>query len=365
MPVDRKMLAKAVLAGGILLGAAGLGLKFHGGAGIRERPVSLSAGAVSGNRPPAAGVDAGEKAVITGPGPAETDGNPDGGIAESVGYDREIMRDLDRKAAQDLGIREILRREKEFFSEEDRCYRASPRYEEIAAEIRQAALSALAERGIDPRETEKVMEAARQELDLFWNAGGPTVPGACRYAYVARAMLEETAGKTEPSFAVLEALKETITSANPNYFLDGDRNGYALDPLQDVLDRQKRVVESGGHPVDSTAFYAIYDWITVTAMKNGRTRGTESGWQWLLDNAEKGGWKVLVPDLNRGLESTTRNARFGFNPSVYREPVDEKEKFLAIRRLPSFSGSSRQARKAKLNVWEAEGDRARVIRSPR
>ncbi len=275
--------------------------------------------------------------------------------AETLNSEQRIFQDLDREILREQRNLSDLKAGRNYFQQEDAAYRRLPRFEEIREEIRGEALRILAEQRISAGETEKVLAAAGAELELFWKEGGLDSPEAFRHGLIARAMAEEAVREGGTTFAALETLKETITSANPDYFADKKPNEYALNLLGDVLQKQKEIVIGGGHPVDAAAFYAFFDWIEVRQLQ-GKSEDTVPAWQWLLDNAGQGGWQVFLPVMREGIEAAARGQRVYFNAYVYPGRIADRDRYIARRRLPSFPGASPVARKVKANVWE-EGNK--------
>ncbi len=270
------------------------------------------------------------------------------------------------KAENELRIKQREEERRRLAENEDAIYRVQPKYEDMAPEIKKEALALLAEKMISAEDKEAVMELVRRELDDFWKEGGLSSPEAYRHGYLARAMMDELIGKSGGSFAALDMLKETVSTANILFFADGKNNEYATGLLLDIAGRQKELIDRGAQPLNPDAFYAILDWTNLVARKSERKEDSLPGWKWLLDNSAAGGWSPLDPILKKAAEETGKGKLVGFFPYEWKNVGDreyDREDLRRCRRLPSFKGSTPEIRSARMNLWETPGKRVRWHRA--
>ncbi len=277
--------------------------------------------------------------------------------------------------------------------EEDRVHRTMPKYLDIRDEMLAKADEML--RSVASSSLEVVLALSRKELDAFWDKGSFSSAEAYEHGYLARAILELTMDEHGESFEFLSALRNTINTMT--MFSYADRQDRAerlaesladLEVLWSILEKQTEMVFSNEVEPSIEAMLAVCDWVRYTKMgKKGRTRG----WQWLVDNAERGRWARIRPLLEEGLEGSKNGRRcpqglyilrkldfrnnrkwerYSADPERYLKnhksiPEQEEKNFLEMtelftrhqrRVLPSLKGSREFQRRSR-GIWEPEFDK--------
>jgi hypothetical protein len=268
----------------------------------------------------------------------------------SAAAQKEIDREL--RAAQ------IANDQNAFWKVEDSVYARVPRYAEVESQYRTLAEATYRSRGLTPVDVTAVRDFARAELDVFWDKGSLSSPEGYGHAYLARAVLEIAVEKNPEDFWLLSDLKEAISSASPFWFADKrpSFNPQAYEELWPIVDKQKKLVDAGKVPLSPQAMLAMYDWVSLVGPATGNPKAAVDGWQWLVDNADTGGWGKMKELFGRGLSVAKEGSPF--NTNLYAYPgdlvngmLDTSEITKHARRLESLKGSRKYREKA-VPVWE-------------
>jgi hypothetical protein len=163
------------------------------------------------------------------------------------------------------------------------------RYDSVRSVVRADAEEML-ER-IEPQDTKAILKAADAELQAFWDKGGLLSSDAHDHGYLARAILETALESDPDNFTLLFRLTESVAAMTPSIKY---RESSEIAPL---LDRIKKGVMSGEVAVCEEAMRAMYAWTLVNCTSGKDPADAVPVFQWLVDNAEKGGWSKVGSGL--------------------------------------------------------------------
>lgn len=200
---------------------------------------------------------------------------------------------------------------------QDAAHRATPKYREIREEMLPKAEEMLS--AIDESDLPAVLDLSQKELDAFWDLGGLSEPAAYEHGYLARAILESTMDEHGQNFEFLSMLREAINTMTIMGYREYTAESRAacreetltqLSYIWPVIDKQAEMLFSGQVEPSIEGMLVTLDWV-----KNTPFVGEDStrGWQWLIENAEEGGWTKILPFLRKGL-AETKNGRQGYYP---------------------------------------------------
>jgi hypothetical protein len=332
----------AVVVGALLLG----GIVYLRRAASPERPANVRRTAA---RPPAV---PGKVAAVT---------HSTGASPEALGRDRTTGLGQD-KLGQMVRTATVTEPTQEgklaYWKKEDEVLTRMEDYEKVRDRMRAKAEELVQRNSLRWADTDQIVALAQEELDRFWQAGSLVSPQAYESGYLARAVMEIAAEKDPDNFRLLDALKETINSTTPYFLADYTRNPKAYEALWPIVDRQRQLVLSGKHPVDIMAYDAMVDWAWLALGKRG-PKETTVAWEWLVENAEKGGWTSNMKLLRGGVNLSRQGIKFGFNQFIDRmgdDPMDNIVRYAHGRRLPSLKGSKYR----RSHVVRASSVRART-----
>jgi hypothetical protein len=232
-----------------------------------------------------------------------------------------------------------------------------PKYNAIEKSAREKAARSVSAEPMGWKDTKAVLEIAQRELDLFWDSGSLISPEAYEHGYVARAILEMALEYHPDDFSLFHSLVEVINSTNPLLFADYQENTEVLNMVWPILERQRELVESGKVEPSPMAFDAMYDWALVAVKRSGKPEDSIPAWEWLLKNAQAGGWDAISDICKRGLQAAKDGIRYGGNIYVEIEVEGQADRTMNIeakagRRLMSLKGS-KERREIIIPVWEA------------
>jgi predicted esterase len=203
------------------------------------------------------------------------------------------------------GIEDWLRRGEEYARSEDRMRASMPQYESVRERVRAKAIDML--KGVKPGDTDGVLALADTELQQFWDRGGLVSKDAYEYGYLARAILEAAREKDGENFMLMLRLGESIGA------MSRWRHKELIRDAGPLLEKMKEQVMSGKVRPSPDAMSAMYDW-TVCNFKSGKN-ASDAGpvLQWLVDNAQRGGWPKVKTYFEAGLENAKKNEGFVTN----------------------------------------------------
>ena len=296
--------------------------------------------------PETEGIDGGDQGQAA-EAPPEFDLDVDMALAEETLS--ELAEDTVQKAEREVEKTEILGTIEDYHRVEDEVYASVEKYDDVKDRMKEAAAAQLDARAIALEDTPALLEAAREELDIFWEAGGLASAAAYENGYLARAMVELALEGGADNFELLSMQREAISSTVPLYFAGYQVNENASSVLWPILEKQRELIISGKVPLSSEAMLAMYDWTS-----EARTESAVAGWEWMVENADACGWSKMTPALERGLQVARAGGGFGTN--LYAWPAQSREEHLKIlatfsRGLPSQKGS-REYREKAIRVWE-------------
>lgn len=318
------------------------------GAGVpaTEPAPSSQAPLEAAEAPETEGIDGGDQRQAA-PSPPEFDLDVDMALAEETLS--ELVEDIAQKAEREVQKTEILSTIEDYHRAEDEVYARVEKYDDVKDRMRQAAIAELDARAIALEDTQALLEAAREVLDVFWEAGGLASAAAYENGYLARAMVELALEGGAEDFELLSMQREAVSSTVPLRFAGYQVNENASSVLWPILQKQRELIISGKAPLSSEAMLAMYDWTS-----EARTESAVAGWEWMVENADACGWSKMKPVLEKGLQVTRAGGNFGTN--LYAWPARSRQEHLKIlatfsRGLPSQKGS-REYREKVIRVWE-------------
>lgn len=248
------------------------------------------------------------------------------------------------------------------WEKQDEVYNTEPKYEDIKEAMLDEAAAMLNTESIALEDTDTILSLMQSQIDLFWDADALAAADAYEHAYLARAIAELALEDSPDHFQLLAMLREAIGASMPMVFAGGQPNRDLFEAQWPILERQKKLIESGKIPPSPEALDAMIDWV-ITA-PNTADAGEEAavpGWKWLVDNAEAGGWQRLKGGFQQGLASAEMGGSFMMNVYVFSPPKEQSVEpgraealfTLHARRLPSLKGS-KERRAGLVGVWEAK-----------
>jgi hypothetical protein len=252
-----------------------------------------------------------------------------------------------------------------YWRQEDAVLAKAPRYEDLRDQLRRKAADLLAQESITWEDTSRTAALAQNVLDDYWAKGSLMSPAAYESGYLARAILETALERNPNDFLLLDALREAVDATCPYYFADYRKNHYALDALWPIVEGQKQMLLQGRHPPDLLAFDAMYAWIAVVVGRTRDTRNAITGWKWLLENADKGGWSKVKPDLKMGLANAENGMPTGFNIYIERlghDALATQSFFAHGRRLFTLRGS-KYRRSHSVRYWDSKRPLSTTIKT--
>lgn len=253
------------------------------------------------------------------------------------------------------------------WEKQDEVYSTVPRYEDVKEATLDEAAAMLDTESIALADTDAVLNLMQSQIDMFWDAGALAAADAYEHAYLARAIAELALEDSPDHFQLLAMLREAIGASMPMLFAERQTNGRKtnrdfFEAQWPILERQKKLIDSGKIPPSPEALDAMIDWVvTAPITSGGGEEAAVPGWKWLVDNAEAGGWQRLKGGFQHGLACAEEGTGFMMNVYIF-SPAKEHgsepgraEALLTLhaRRLPSLKGG-RERRAGLVGVWEAQ-----------
>lgn len=236
------------------------------------------------------------------------------------------------------GMEEIWRAQDEIIS-------TWPDYSDLTEQLYEELLLKLK---IDGLTDEQLMVTAVALREKFWAAGGCLSKISYPYGYAARLLLESAHLANPEDMTVTDELVETILSVEPVWKCQADsdervRNIALRDKLIELRGAQfeqiKRELEEGRTPIWED-FVRVNDLASLLGIA-GDFESAQDVAEWLIREAERGGWSAYLEPLGNMRTNFNEGKRFGYNISVARK-VDFPEAFRYGRRLPSFKGPQKR-----------------------
>ncbi len=264
---------------------------------------------------------------------------------EPVGADQVDI--LDVNGINLLGVKRMepgqsvhLSDMKEICNTQDRIVATWPGYDRVRDKL---ALELSEKLGINDLSQEQVKATAVALRERFWKEGGCLSETSYPYVYAARLLLEDLHQQTPNDLAVTDELVETLQSAEFIFSYDRDtdelhRNTALLQRLTELRSLQFEQIQrerDSGRAVDWCDFVRVNDLAFLYSKVDFDMALIAA--QWLLDNAEAGGWTAYLQPLKDMHEHFTQGQRSGFNIYAHTN-TSYPEEFRYSRRMSSFKG---------------------------
>jgi len=271
-------------------------------------------------------------------------------VATQIDHDIEDhlnaeMKAHDEKIREQFLRAEIAKRAEDFqaqmrpiWEREDATLRTMPAYSDVESVFSDRAVATVAEAGIDWQNSERIQELVQQHVNAFWEKDGLLAPTAYEDAYLARAITERALEYNPDSFELLDSLRDVLGATHVLYSADGVSYDLHVGELWDASERQRRVMLADKRAPDFDGYCLMHDWILLATIRSPSQE--HEGWQWLIDNADTGGWQSQLDTLRKGREGSSDDNRMIMgSPYVPKEKPDAKEQAFRSRRLVSYRGS--------------------------
>lgn len=241
---------------------------------------------------------------------------------------------------------------KAYWAKEDEVLASVAKYEDVKDAMRVKAAEML--KGVDAADTKAIVALAQGEIDAFYDSGSLIEPASYEHGYLARAIMELAVEKDPENFELLTDLKEAIGTTLPIHNSEYHPNDAATEALWPVVEKQKELIFAGRVPPSPEAMLAVFDWCSLVVRKTHDTKAQLEGWQWLVDNADAGGWPKVKPMFEKAVECAKQGTNWGMNLYAYPggPDMDEYARVMRVnwRGLESRRGS-REYREKAVKVW--------------
>ncbi len=237
-----------------------------------------------------------------------------------------------------LGRNEILRAQDEIVG-------TWPDYSDVREPLHKELSEKLDLSDLSDRQLLATAIALREQ---FWEAGGCLSKTSYPFGYAARILLESAHNKNPEDMTVTDELVETIQSVELAYKYGANvgetiRNIALRDNLMELRSAQfgqiKRELEKGRSPVWED-FVRVND-LAVLLSRAGDFESAQAVTEWLIKEAERGGWSAYLAPLEGMLRNFNEGKGFGYNINVATK-VGFPEESRYGRRLPSFRGPKKR-----------------------
>lgn len=195
---------------------------------------------------------------------------------------------------------------------------------------------------------EQLLVTAVALREKFWEAGGCLSKISYPYGYAARLLLESAHIGNPEDMTVTDELVETIQSVELTWKYEASsdekiRNIALQNTLEELrmaqFEQIKRELEEGQMPTWED-FVRVND-LAILLGRAGDFKSAQDAAEWLIQQAEQGGWSAYMEPLKNMQRNFNEGERFNYNISVARK-VDFPEEFRYARRLPSFRGPKKR-----------------------
>ena len=245
-----------------------------------------------------------------------------------------------------------------FWQAEDEVLRKMPLYDTVRDQYRAEAEAAIAVRGAAGADA--LLALAQRELDAFWDDGSLSSRDSYPHGYLARAILELAVENDPDNFRLLYGLAEAITTTMPAEYPSFHPNKDAAIAVWPPLNKMKELIMSGRVEPSPDAMLVMYDWAHAAPLVGVPIEDTVSVCQWLVDNADNGGWANMKGIFTVGRDSAKDGKMWAAyirvlpqSPnSLYGDSSDEDKpiEWANARRLALCRGSKAWREKA-VPVW--------------
>jgi hypothetical protein len=214
----------------------------------------------------------------------------------------------------------------------------------IYAEVRESLLQSLSEQfDVNDLSADELVKRGLEFRQQFWDAGGCNSATSYRAGYSARILMEIAHQKSPDDLNITDELAEAIQSVEYMFRYDENlgrrkRNTTFFDEMRQLRSEQyeqiKKNIQAGQEPTWAD-FVRVNDLVHIEDL----TKNTEpalNALEWLIQNAEKGGWQAYIEQLNRKRKCIEKDVYHGF--PIFTDGKDEVEEARYLRRFPSFKG---------------------------
>lgn len=278
------------------------------------------------------------------------------GLVDSRGNgtsDDPLLCDMP-KAIEDEQVHRIetLATVDRIWKQQHKAIKAWPRYEDMRARLQKDVAGLL---DLERSSERQIIQTARAQQKLFWQAGGTLSRDSYRPIYLARAMLEEARSRFPKSLAITDELVQTIQSADMMVKPDDENRKVRNKELEETVlslragqfSQIEEEVRQGRTPT-SQDFVCAYDLAVLKSLEDPAS--SSSVLDWMERNASRGGWDGYAPMFAMFREHIRKGE--SFNCNVYHPAeTDFPYDFRYVSRLPSFRWPKRNGDERELILW--------------